>query len=240
MGRMRSWDDPDTVAFFRDRPPDHRTVALVESGALPSGARVLDLGSAGGRNAGYLTEGGFEVLAVDASAAMVAATRSRLARTLGTEEAARRVHLGRVDVLDDLPDATFDLVLALGVLQHAGSEAAFDAAVATIARVLRPGGAALVAHFAPSSRPAGRDLARVAGTAHTFVGWGRHDDPSPMVLHEPDALDAAFAAHGLVPAEPTVRVERRTGPDDRGAASEPQPAWGVRATVNARYRHATG
>lgn len=235
MAGMPSWDDPDTVAFFRDRPPDHRVVALLESGALPCGSRVLDLGCAGGRNAGYLTELGLDVLAVDASAAMVAATRSRLARTLGPEEAARRVRLDRLDALDDLPGAAFDLVLALGVLQHAGSEAAFEAAIATIARVVRPGGAVLVAHFAPSSRPGGRRLRRVAGTRHAFVGWGGVDDAAPMVLHEPDALDAAFAAHGLVPFEPSVRVERRTGPDDRGAGSDPHPNWGTRATVNAHY-----
>lgn len=232
---MASWDDPDTVAFFRDRPPDHRLVALVEAGALPCGARVLDLGCAGGRNAAYLTDVDVEVLAVDASAAMVAATRERLAAALGPVEAARRVRLGRVDALGDLPDAAFDLVLALGVLQHAGGEAAFDAALATVARALRPGGAVLVAHFAPSSRPGGRQLTRVVGTTHTFVGWGGGDDAAPMVLHEPDALDAAFARHGLLPAEPTVRVERRTGPDDRGAASDPHPAWGTRVTVNARY-----
>ncbi|MFN2322020.1 MAG: class I SAM-dependent methyltransferase [Trueperaceae bacterium] len=235
---MPDWDDPDTVAFFRDRPPDHRLVALVESGALPCGARVLDLGCAGGRNADYLTTLDIDVLAVDGSAAMVAATRARLARTLGDTEAERRVRQDRVDALADLPDAAFDLVLALGVLQYAGSEAAFDVAVATVGRVLRADGAVLVAHFAPSSRPGGRELAPVVGAAHTFVGWGGRDEATPMVLHEPDGLDAAFAAHGLKPAEPTVRVERRTGPDDRGAASDPHPAWGMRVTVNARYRRA--
>lgn len=235
---MPAWDDPDTVAFFRDRPPDHRLVALVEAGALPCVARVLDLGCAGGRNADYLTALEVDVLAVDASAAMIAATRARLARKLGDAEAARRVRQERVDALGDLPDASFDLALALGVLQHAGSEAAFEASVATIARVLRPGGAVLVAHFAPSSRPGGRALRRVAGTDHTYVGWGGRDDAAPMVLHEPDALDAAFLGHGLVPAEPTVRVERHSGPDDRGAASAPHPAWGMRVTVNARYRRA--
>ena len=236
MSRMPSWDDPDTVAFFRDRPPDHRVVALLESGTLPCGARVLDLGCAAGRNAGYLTEREVEVLAVDASAAMVVATRARLARTLGAAEAERRVRHDRVDALVDLPDASFDLVLALGVLQHAGGEAAFDAAVGTIARVVRPNADVLVAHFAPSSRPGGRELTPVVGANHEFVGWGGREDGAVMVLHEPDALDAAFAAHGLTPAEPTVRVERRTGPDDRGAASEPHPAWGLRVTVNARYR----
>ena len=232
---MPAWDDPDTVAFFRDRPPDHRLVAFVESGGLPCGSRVLDLGCAAGRNADYLTVLDVDVLAIDASAAMIAATRARLTRTLGSAEAERRVRIDRVDALSDLPDAAFDLVLALGVLQHAGSEAAFDAAVATIARVLRPSGAVLVAHFAPSSRPGGHELTPVVGTAHTFVGWRGHDAAAPMVLHEPDGLDAAFAAHGLVPAEPTQRIVRRTGPDDRGA-SDPHPAWGMRVTVNARYR----
>lgn len=227
---MPDWDDPDTVAFFRDRPPDHRLTTLVEAGALPCGARVLDLGCAAGRNAAYLTSLEVDVLAIDASAAMVAATRERLAPFVGPEEAVRRVWQARFADLDGLPDASFDLVVALGVLQHARDDAEFEAGVATIARVLRPAGQALVAHFSPASTPYGRRVEHVAGTRHVYRGWG--DEPKrTSVLHDPLELDVAFAAHGLEPVTATVAVARprkpSAGADDR------------RTTCNAHYRRAS-
>ena len=168
---MPNWGAPDTVAFFRDRPPDRRLVALVEAGALGCGARVLDLGCAGGRNAAYLTALDIEVLAVDAEPAMVDATRERLAGLVGADEAARRVRVGRFDRLGFLGDASFDFALALGVLQHAADEQECRRGVAEIARVLRPGGGVLVAHFAPSSRPHGRELRRVPGSAPVHLAY---------------------------------------------------------------------
>ena len=126
---MPRWDDPDTVAFFAARPPDHRLVALVEAGGLPCGARVLDLGCAGGRNTAYLTGLDLEMVAIDAEPAMVASTRARIAPIVGPEEAGRRVRVGRFDALDDVDDASFDLLLALGVLQNAADDEAFGRGV---------------------------------------------------------------------------------------------------------------
>ncbi len=233
---MPRWDDPSTVAFFRDRPPDHRLVALVEAGALACGSRVLDLGCAGGRNAAYLSHLDVEVVAVDAEPAMAEATRARLAEHLGAAEARRRVRVGRFDHLDFVADGAVDLVLALGVLQNAEDDAEFGRGVAEIARVLRPGGDALVAHFSPASRPPLGALRRVAEGGHTYLGFFGDDPERPMVLHGAADLDAAFATAGLTPRVPTETVvapSAGVGSHRDGAAGR---EGGTRVTVNAHYR----
>jgi len=233
---MPRWDDPGTVAFFRDRPPDQRLVALVASGALACGARVLDLGCAGGRNAAYLTRLDVEVFAIDAEPAMVEATRARLAEHLGAAEAARRALVGRFDRLEPFPDAGFDLVLALGVLQNATDDAEFDRGLAEIARVLRPGGGALVAHFSPASRPPGGALRRVSWGGHAYLGFFGDDPERPMVLHEAADLDAAFAAAGF----DSVHATETVAAPSAGAGSHRETAagrdGGTRVTVHAHYR----
>jgi len=234
------WDDPDTVAFFASRPPDHRLVALVESGGLPCGARVLDLGCAGGRNTAYLTGLDVETIAVDAEPAMVAATRARVASFVGPEEAARRARVGRFDALDELPDDAFELVLALGVLQNATADAEFARGVREIARVLRPGGGVLVAHFSPASRPPERELTRVAGSAHAYRGFFGEDPELPMVLHEAHDLDAAFAAAGLSPVVASATVVAPASGAGSHRSARGRAAGGTRVTVNAHYRKASG
>ena len=233
---MPSWDDPDTVAFFAGRPPDHRLVAWVASGGLPCGARVLDLGCAGGRNTAYLTGLDVEAVAVDAEPAMVAATRARVAPFVGPQEAARRVRVGRFDALDELPNAAFELVLALGVLQNATGDAEFARGVREIARVLRPGGTVLVAHFSPASRPPDRTLTRVPGSAHAYRGFFAEDPELPMVLHEADALDAAFGAGGLAPVVPSDTVVAPASGAGSHRDARGRAAGGTRVTVNAHYR----
>jgi SAM-dependent methyltransferase len=213
-----AWNDPETVAFFRDRAPDHRLVALCERGEVRRGARVLDLGCAGGRNTAYLTDRGIHVDALDTAPAMIAATRDRLAATLGPTAARARVRLGSVEALDDYADAGYDLVLALGVLQHTGDEGAFEAALAHLARVTRSGGSALVAHFSPASR---KPLARIPGTNHTYVGFDDNDPATRLVMHDAQGLDAAFAPHGFTPLQATETVFA---------------AEGTRVTINAHYR----
>ncbi|MFO8150381.1 MAG: class I SAM-dependent methyltransferase [Trueperaceae bacterium] len=233
---MARWDDPDTVAFFASRPPDHRLVALVEAGGLPCGARVLDLGCAGGRNTAYLTGLDVEAVAVDAEPAMVAATRARVAPFVGPEEAARRVRVGRFDALAELEDEGFELVLALGVLQNATGDAEFTRGVRELARVLRPGGTALVAHFSPASRPPDRALARVAGAAHAYRGFFGEDPELPMVLHDAGELDAAFAAAGLTPVVPSDTVIAPAAGDGSHRDARRRAAGGTRVTINAHYR----
>ncbi len=230
---MPDWNDPGVVAAFAGRPPDHRLVRLVEEGRLVPPARALDVGCAGGRNAAFMDERGIEVHAVDASPAMVRATRERLSSSTTNGTRADEAHLGS---LRQVVRGPFDLIVALGVLQHAPTDEAFDAAVAEIAALVAPWGAVMVAHFTPASRPYGRALDRVPGTRHVYAGWdGPHHR---MCLHDAADLDAAFARHGLVPTEPSTVVER---PHDEGLGGGPagvHGTHGTRVTCNASYRPA--
>ncbi len=213
------WDEPDTVERFAGRAPDHRLTRLVEDVATPSACRVLDLGCAGGRNTVLLAGAGFDVWARDASLPMVERTREAVRHALGPEEAQRRVRVGRMDDLSDFDDGALDLVVALGLYQNAESLAEWEAALDETARVLAPGGRALVAHFTPEVDLTGEGTRPVPGQPHVFEGLpgGR------AVLVEAAELDAAMVRRGLHPEEPseTVRVETERG---------------RRVTVNALYR----
>ena len=204
------WDRPDVVARFAGRNPDHRLVELVLGLAPPERHRVLDLGCAGGRNTVFLAERGFDVHAVDASEAMVEETRRRLARVLGEEEAMRRVRRGFMDDLSAFDVATVHLVVALGVYQNAGSMEEWHRAVGETARVLQPGGRALVAHFTPDVDLTGEGMTPVVGAPHVFTGMpggGRS-----VLLHAAE-LEEGMAAHGLALAmeSHTVMVETEKG-----------------------------
>jgi SAM-dependent methyltransferase len=182
--------------------------------------RVLDIGCAGGRNAVLLAEKGFDVEALDASPAMVAKTRERLAATLGAEEAQKRVRVGRMDDLSPVADASLDLVVALGLYHCAESRAEWERALSETARVLKPGGRLLASVFTPETDLTGRGTRPVAGEPDVYEGFdsgGRH------VLVDAEGLDRDLARFGLLPLEPT-----RT--------ARPKVETGRRVSANGLYR----
>jgi SAM-dependent methyltransferase len=213
------WESAEAVERFTDREPDVRLLDLLNRYADPARVRVLDIGCAAGRNTVCLAERGFDVFAIDSSAAMVARTRERVARILGQSEAERRVLLGRMDDLRAFADASVDVAVALGVLHQAGSEDQWRGSIAEIVRTLVPGGFLILASWSPRSRPRGEAVRQVEGTDNLYTGFhsGTH------YLVEAPALDAALASAGLAVAEPTreVRVETENG-------------W--RVTINGLYR----
>jgi len=100
--------------------------------ALPSSARVLDVGTGTGTNLRLLGELGFEdVTGVDASDDAVRFCAAK--------------HLGLVEQGDacalPFPDGAFDLALATDVVEHLEDD---GKALAELRRVLRPGGSALL------------------------------------------------------------------------------------------------
>lgn len=203
------WERPDVVERFTSRDPDHRLVRIVEEYADPPTIRVLDVGCAGGRNTLLLAERGFDVVALDASAAMVARTRSRVAAVLGTEQAEERVRRGRMSDLSAFGDGRFDLVVALGVYHAAESVAEWELALSETARVLTPGGRALVNQFTPEVDLTGDGVSPVPDEPGVYDGLpgGR------AVLVDAEALDEAMSRHGFVPVVPseTVRVDTERG-----------------------------
>lgn len=216
------WEQPDQVEKFSGREPDHRLRELLSRFDDPAAVSVLDLGCAGGRNAELLAREGFDVWALDASAAMVEETRRRVASVLGSEAAERRVRRGRMSDLGAFPDGALELVVALGIYHNAGSREQWDRALSETARVLEDGGLLLVSSFAPGTDLTGEGLERREGSEHVHVGA----PGGPLYLLTAEELDAEMASHGLRPAEPTETVEVEA---DRGR----------RVTVNALYRKAT-
>lgn len=213
------WEREDVVDRFASRDPDHRLVRLMENVDRPERIRVLDVGCAGGRNAVFLARLGCDVQALDASKAMVEETRRRLAPVLGQMEARVRTRVGRMDDLSAFQSETMDLVLALGIYQNARDLDEWHGAVAETARVLRPGGQCLVAHFTPDLNLTGEGVAPVPGRPHTYTGLPGGD--TCVLFYAPD-LDEAMAEHGLTPLESTETV---VVPTEKGQ----------RSTVNALY-----
>lgn len=214
----RFWNDPERVEQFARREPDLRLAALLPRYEVPASTRVLDLGCAAGRNTELLAERGFNLFAVDLSAAMVARVRSRLARFFPQDEIAHRVRVASMSDLSFLGDESVDLIVALGIYHQAVDDADWHRAADESVRVLRRGGLWLIAHFAPGTGPVGAPFARAAGAAYVHDGGAQ----GPLCLLEPGELDRELARRGVHPVEPTECVER----EDNGR-------W--RRTVNGLY-----
>ena len=214
------WDSPENVERFAARPADLRLTELIREFPDPASVRVLDIGCAAGRNTVLLAAAGFDFAALDASTAMVAKTRERIAELLGPLEAERRVRVGRMDELDGHADACYDLVVSLGLYHCAQSRAEWERALSETARVLKPGGRLLVSVFTPETDLTGRGIRAVTGEPDVYVGF---ESETRHVLVDAAGLDRDLARHGLLPTEPT-----RT--------ARPKVDTGRRVSANGLYR----
>ena len=163
--------------------------------AWPRGGPVLEVGC----GAGWFWEAAAEVAPADLSITLTDLSEGMVAETL-----ARVRGLGRWATVEGraadaqalpFPDASFDLVLAFHMLYHLPDPAR---GVAELARVLRPGGQALIATNGPGH------LAELTAVSREVFGdsvW--------------DALHARFSlANGGALLEPAfARVELRPHPD---------------------------
>jgi SAM-dependent methyltransferase len=148
---------------------------------------ALDAGMGPGRLVAELQLRGWHASGVDPSAEMLGLAQLRL------PESGDRLVLGTIEALP-FPDRSFDLAIATGVLEYADLEAALS----ELARVLRPGGRAIVSlpnwwsASALVRRKALYPLARRAG---------RNVPPAPRRLIRLAEFERLLAGAGLAPKE---------------------------------------
>jgi len=180
-----------THIAFGGRRRDVYTRITALSGARP-GDRVLDIGCGGGYLARLLSAAvgpGGQVTGVDTAAPAIGYARKRAAANCSFV----------VGAAQDLPwpDRSFDVVASTLAAHHI-PEAARQDALGEMYRVLRPGGALLVADFRPSGW---------RHALHSRVTASRHGSAVPL---EDLAAAAGFRieAHGDLPLLGYVRAIR--------------------------------
>lgn len=109
-----------------------------EIGPPREGQRVVDAGCGSGTKSLHLVKRGYSVLGLDFSAAILDEARSMATRSnLGSKLELRQADLTRID----LESKSVDSIVCWGVLMHIP---AIEAAVAELARILKPGGTLIV------------------------------------------------------------------------------------------------
>ena len=143
MKKHEGWQGWDDYADFYDwenaQTLDRRDVKFWRSMAERANGPILELGCGTGRVTIPVARTGARIIGIDRSSAMLghALKRSRRARSRG-----RPIWLrGDIRVLPFRTSARFDLVMApYGILQSLVRESDLKATLASVARVLAPGG----------------------------------------------------------------------------------------------------
>jgi ubiquinone/menaquinone biosynthesis C-methylase UbiE len=152
--------------------------------------RVVDLGCGPGVMVEAVLERGGTFEGIDLSPEMVREARERFGLRQGVS-----FKEGNVEA-PDLPSETYNQVICMAVIEYLNTP---DRALSEIARILRPGGIALITvpkefhidHVTTSIAAPIRYLAHKMGVAQS--------DHLPRLCLQPGALDAAAIRAGLVP-----------------------------------------
>lgn len=130
---------------WRSVAAQRRAVRAYLSRVLPQGARVLEIGGGTGEDALWMAQQGYRVTLTDAAPAMVEQARAKLARHGGQAHVAAAESLAQFaesHLKDNAPfDAVFSNFAPLNCVADLGLVGA------ALARLVRPGGAALLVLF---------------------------------------------------------------------------------------------
>lgn len=205
------WDDTASI-YHQVMEPALREphLALRAMAGDVAGRDVLDLGCGTGAMSEMLGPMGARVTAVDLAPQMVEEARRRLAGTPGIE---------RIAAMDaqalDLPDASFDVVVAALSLMFCPDH---PAAFAEVHRVLRPGGLLVMACWGTADQCESVTVGRVA--ARFATQRPPEGTPGGQSLGDPAHLRALLEAAGFGDITMTSRRMRLRypGPDAMWAA----------------------
>ena len=159
--------------------------------------RVLDLGCGSGRHVIYLRQQGFDVWGLDNAPIGLRMTQEWLIQ----ERMAAPLVLADVHRPFPFCDNAFDAILSTRVIHHAMQEKAVSA-VHEMKRILRPGGALLLAVPCSEKRKDRSELV----TLQTYVPLEGREKGIPHYLFTPDELRELFADFKL--CDVTVMEER--------------------------------
>ncbi len=154
---------------------------LLERGLLPAGARVLDLGCGAGTYVRLLTKRGHPTVGMDYSL-------PSLARAAAADPGRRSPYLGGDAYALPFSAGAFQAVLCVGVFQALADP---ERALGEIARILAPGGVAVVEALNPRTPLAA--ARRVAARLRGEVTRVRYTAPG--------AIESAMEANGLHPLD---------------------------------------
>lgn len=206
------FSDAESVQYYTDLVDDglfpHERDALEYFGDPPG--RILDLGCGAGRTTKHLVDAGFAVVGVDISAHMIEKARELVPGATFQVESAECL---------SFEDETFDHVLfSYNGLDYIPSEAAREAALSEVWRVLEPGGC-----FAFSSHNArripGSNLLHPMGYVRSLEFWlsniraGQLGSPykysydTKRYQITPAEQRAQFRDHGFEPVETLTRFK---------------------------------
>jgi len=107
-------------------------------GRIRPGMRVLEAGCGSGRNLIYLLQAGYDVAAVDSDPESLGCVR-RMAAAWAPTLPGNNFRMESIEAMS-FPDQFADVVLSIAVLHFASGGAQFNAMLASLWRVLRPGG----------------------------------------------------------------------------------------------------
>jgi tellurite methyltransferase len=207
---MKGWPWEQLQGREREvwRQPEGEVIPFVTRLKEEGKGRVYDLGCGLGRHTVHLAREGFDVSASDISTVAVDETR----RWLESEGLSAQVTASDLTAIP-YPDASFDGILAMNVVYHAGKEG-LEACLGEIYRALRPGGLFFVTFNSTRSDDWGRGT-RV--DHFTYVKVGGVEDGIPHYFVDRPELDRLISAFDVLRLSHKEEWDAESGDEKRAA-----------------------